>query len=460
MGIPMSRHLIIFSGSLILLHAFSLTHAEPLNMTISGRASEKVELETLVPSPDIPSAEALSLSLDGGKSAVEGEVEALSPSAASLFTDSTHLPMPGFSAIPDSPYIVQSVPVELERQKNNKLKRGEPRIRFTHWEFKVVDEHNNIWHEKKGEGFPPSPLLWNGMKDDQFVLEPNRSYFSYLKLSAHGEPDRTIAGESVRFLAFIRQNGPDTVIRFGERVYQPDSSQFSEEAKLYLDDLSQRLSHLISFYKDSDSSSSWRVIIWEPSEKSSLGDARLHTWKTYLEKSLGRNMPEDRFSLESPENGESSVSIVFPRARPPLTDLALRGNAKSSLTLPIESMESLVSVKEDKDMIIVDLRHDRLFLPGSAYIRDEALPYLTYAISQIRNAMLEGSESSAYLRAPDEEARVVRREEKAHRSKKILLRSYTQKLPDDRKEQEEDPKLTAARSKILFMMFAREGLAP
>jgi hypothetical protein len=43
--------------------------------------------------------------------------------------------------------------------------------------------------------------------------------------------------------------------------------------------------------------------------------------------------------------------------------------------------------------------------------------------------------------------------------KKLLLRSYTQKLPGDKKEREDDPKLTATRSKVLFMLFARETLS-
>ena len=408
--------------------------AEPLNMTISGKSAEKVPLETLVPSPDIPAANALSLSLDGGKSAASDELDALLISQAVLDLDITKMPMPSLSAIPDAPYIVQAVPIELEKQRDNKLKKRDPKIRFTNWEFLVVDELNNIVHQKTGDGFPPTPLTWDGMKEGAFVLRPNRTYFSTLKLMAHGEPDHTIVGESVRFMAFLRQDGNDTVIRMGENIYKKDEAQFSEESKIYLDDLSQRLSHNMTFYKEG-AEFDWHVVVYEPASKEALGQARKNLWKSIMETMLGRKLDPRHFMVKNSESEDSSASLIFPQAKPPLTDLALRGEAKSNLKPIIENMNTVIKMTEDKKFIVVDLRHDRLFQPGSAYLKDSTLPYLTQAITQVQSLL--GKEK-----------------------KKLLLRSYTQKLPDEKEKDEDDPKLTATRSKVLFMLFARETLSP
>lgn len=411
--------------------------ADPLNMTISGRAAEKVPLETLVPSPDIPTADTLSLSLDGGASAAGEELEPMSVAKAALDMDLTQMPMPNLSAIPDAPYIVQAVPTELERQRDNKLRRNEKRIRFTNWEFTVVDERNTICHRVYGDGFPPQPLVWDGRKDDQFILKPNRVYFSTLRLTAHGEPDRTIAGESVRFMAFLRQDGDDTVIEIGERIYKQDEAQFSPESKIYLDDLASRFSHNMIFYQEA-SESEWKVVIREPESKQHLASGRRILWKTSLEKMLGKNLPEKNFVLKT-EGEESSVSIVFPRSKPPLTDLALRGNAKANLDPIIDEMKSIAKISENKKTVFVDLRHDRIFNPGSAYIKDSALPLVMKAISETQKLMKANTEEKG--------------------GKKLMGRSDTHKLPGGKKEIEDEPKLTATRSKVVFMLLARETLA-
>lgn len=411
--------------------------AEPLNMTISGKAAEKLPLETLVASPDIPTADTLSLSLDAGASAAGDELEPMSVAKAVLDMKPTQLPMPNLSAIPDAPYIVQAVPMELERQRDNKLRRNEKHIRFTNWEFHVVDELNNTVHHQSGGGFPPQPLTWDGTQDGQFILKPNLAYVSTLKLMAHGEPDRTIVGESVRFLAFLRQAGDDTVIEIGERIYKQEEAQFSMESKIYLDDLANRLSHNMIFYQES-SKSEWQVILREPNSQSILASARKKLWKGTLEKMLGKTLPDKNFAVKESGSDESSISIIFPRSKPPLTDVALRGTAKANLDPIADDMKSIAKISENKKTIFVDLRHDRIFNPGSAYIKDSALPLVMQAIDQTKTRMktMEGKEK-----------------------KKLLLRSYTQKLPGDKYDAEEDPKLTATRSKVLFMLFARETLS-
>lgn len=419
----------------LLMGTLGSLHAEPLNMTISGKAAEKIPLETLVPSPDIPTAEQMSLSLDHGAAAAGEEIVPLSVSKASLEMDLTKLPMPGLSAIPNAPYIVQALPSELLRQRDNKLKRGEPRIRFTHWDFSVVDEMNIVWHEESGDGFPPPFLTWDGTREGQFVLKPNRTYFSIIKLSAHGEPDHTIVGESVRFMAFLHQSGPDTIVELGERIYKREEAEFSEEAQIYIDDLASRLSHNMAFY-DEKATEQWRVVLAEPAERQNLGDKRKRLWETHLEVMLGKPVSDDRITIQNSDNGESSVAIIFPNTNPPATDQALRGEAQSQLRPVIDEMASLVKISETKRNIVVDLRHDRIFLPGSAYVKDSSLPYLTVAMKKVQEMISD-------------------QEKQKGEAKKLLLRSYTQILPTDKDKEETDPKLTATRSKVLFMMFSR-----
>jgi hypothetical protein len=292
--------------------------------------------------------------LDEGQAAAQDEVDPLSISDAAKNMNLTEMPMPSLSAIPDAPYIVQALPVELQLQRDNKLKRGEKKIRFNHWEFTVVDELNNIVHQRTGDGFPPSPLTWDGKKDEKFVLEPNRAYFSYLRLSAHGEPDHTMVGESIRFIAFLKAEGDDTVIQLGERIYKKDEAQFSDESKLILSDLAQRLSHNGAFYlKNTDRQADWHLTVYEPTYREALANSRKALWKTTLEKMLGRKLPDDRFEVRCTDAEDSVVSLVFPRTKPPLTDLALRGEATASMKPIIEPMSTIVKVRETKKMILI-----------------------------------------------------------------------------------------------------------
>jgi hypothetical protein len=191
------------------------------------------------------------------------------------------------------------------------------------------------------------------------------------------------------------------------------------------------------FYQEV-SESEWQVVLREPSSRWDMAPARKKLWKGSLEKMLGKTLPDKNFVVKEAESNESSVSIVFPRSKPPLTDLALRGSAKANLDPIADEMKSIAKISENKKTIFVDLRHDRIFNPGSAYIKDSALPLVIQAITETKTRMksLEGKEK-----------------------KNLLLRSYTQKLPGDKKEREDDPKLTATRSKVLFMLFARETLS-
>ena len=104
------------------------------------------------------------------------------------------------------------------------------------------------------------------------------------------------------------------------------------------------------------------------------------------------------------------------------------------------------------------LRHDRLFLPGSATLRDDALAPLTQAIQRVKATLLEsGAAPARRMRFDDPPARAKKRDKN---TKKVLIRSYTQGARNEKeKVLEENPKLSTIRSKVLFMLFTKEGLA-
>jgi hypothetical protein len=151
-----------------------------------------------------------------------------------------------------------------------------------------------------------------------------------------------------------------------------------------------------------------------------------------LEKNLNKKFPGSQFASSKPERRESSVRFVLRGV-----DLSDEPEMHGNVMPPAPQLEDLttwVRIKERPDALMVEMQHDRLFLPGSAYLRDASLPQLTAALERVRQEPKE---------------------------KKIYLRSYKEKPLDRKREKkEEDPKLAALRTKVLFSLFARERFLP
>jgi hypothetical protein len=101
-------------------------------------------------------------------------------------------------------------------------------------------------------------------------------------------------------------------------------------------------------------------------------------------------------------------------------------------------MKKWIEIKDTGKNVVVEMRHDRLFRSGSAYLRDESLPLLIQAFKDVR-AVNQGKASAD--------------------RRTILLRSYMEKPRELgwKKTFEEDPQLAALRTKVLFMLFAEEN---
>src|SRR5882672_9761853 len=121
--------------------------AAELKYKVSGESAEKAELSTLSPKPDIPSMNSLSFSLDGGRSAIDQEVIPLSALEAAIKSDPSRIALPILPLLPESPFVVQPVPLtdkgELKLKKSLASKNPESTDQFS-WEFSIVDEKNNI----------------------------------------------------------------------------------------------------------------------------------------------------------------------------------------------------------------------------------------------------------------------------------------------------------------------------
>lgn len=386
---------------------------DSLNMTISGDAQDRVELETLSPTPDIPKAEALPFSKDGGKQAIEEELSPLSLAEAARQIPPATLPTPNLPLIPSAPFIVQFPPKNQPADNN--------------WEFRVVDERNHLWHMTNGQGVSPDSLAWDGTDGQKFILDPNRTYYSYFVSSSAAKGVTSAPGEATRFIALVRMEDKDSLIAFGERVYVQGEARFSEEGKIYLNDLVRRLSGMKQ-NAESDERTQWQVVLHESNQP--LGKDRQQLWAAFLEQALQRKITPERIVLHPIRHGneeEASVTVTLKETALPSATHAMRGRTAPG-SVSMELMASLIKIRNVKDVVIVECRHDQLFRPGTAYLRDEALPYVTQAMGQIP------------------------------KNKKILLRSYTEKVRDKEKEKEEDPKLTAMRTKVLFSLFAESAL--
>lgn len=427
--------------------ALSLQAGEPMKMTVTGQSQDKTQLETLSPSPDLPDPKSLPFSRDGGKAAAGAELDPMPVQKAALIKTESPLLPPLLSSLPSSPYVVEALPDEGPQKNKRKTvldRAGQP----DNYEFKVVDDLGNIVNRQAGLGLPRLPFGWDGTDATGFILDPNRTYVPFIVLKSSDTELRTVPGQAVRFIGFIRHDGEDAVVTFGSRVYVPDQARFADEAGLYLDDLAHRLSNLPT--TDDEHNPLWKVMIWEPEPSGFVAQQRKALWHAELEKRLARSVPEHRFEL-LPTDGAPVVRVVLRKTGPPSTDRALMRQAKGSSEV-MEAGPSVVKIHETKDAVIVELRHDRLFRVGSAYLRDETLPRVVEALGQVR-AIVEAD------RRKKEELTGKAREK--FEPRKIVVRAYTERARDEKQQKrEEDPKLAAARSKVLFMLFTRAALLP
>jgi hypothetical protein len=179
-------------------------------------------------------------------------------------------------------------------------------------------------------------------------------------------------------------------------------------------------------------------VVSEPANQL-LGESRRRLWKNYLEKNLGRRFSDHQFTVISAENGEGKVDIVMRGVD--LKDEPLMHGKIAPPVPHLEPSANWVTVRENEHVLMVEMQHDRVFLPGSAYLRDAALPQLSAALERVKQER--------------------GRKNKKGEERKILLRSYTESPRDKKREKKvEDPKLSALRSKVLFNLFARERFLP
>lgn len=425
---------------LALLLSATLNAEEKLNVTISGDHREKAELETLAPPPKLPTADEMTFSLDGGKSAVEKEVIPMSVTEAALKSDLSRLQLPVLPMVPEAPFLV--MPVPPANDPSLKAFRSKKTVDIAHWTFYVVDEENKEHHRVQGEGAPPSPLVWDGHQDGKPLIEPDKTYFPFLILKSSSGVEAKIPGEAARYLGYFYPEGKNEVIVFGERLYQRDGAAFSREGEIYLLDVSRRL-YLCGIAKDA-----WSISIYEPAEKEDLGEARRQAWRSFLQKTLGRGIAENQVVLYPSQNGLSQTKIILRNFSDPSRPV-MTGNARDPRP-QLEDKSTWIRFKEDKNALIIEMRHDRLFRPGSAYLRDEALPLVADALAQIRNEAKMG------------EKREIRdgRQTRMDGGRTVVLRSTMERPRIKGETFEEDPKLAALRTKTLFMLFSQERFLP
>ena len=424
---------------LLLFHFPSFLLSEDLNYSIKGKSLDSVELETLSPSPDIPSADSILFSLDGGKTAREKEVNPLSPYEAILKTDPSRIPPQVLPLTPIAPFIVQPLPlgdkVDIRRNQDVFGKGREEAVAHYDWEFRIVDETNKLIHKQEGRGRPPNPLTWDGFHEGQFAIDPNRTINSYLVIKSSDEIVGTWPGEAVRFLSVGYKEDKNFIIQFSKRIYNDFESTFSGGGKIFLRDLASRLYDHVRHaqVEGRDPESIWSITLYEPVSlvETDTAEGRKVSWQSFFEETLNEIIPFERIKLEETEGEESWVKVVLHNYKSP--NLPNMRGRPAPPRPHFEDISNWVKVDENEEALLIDLRHDRLFLPGSAYLRDEALPDLSKALARV------GEESKI--------------------PKPIVLRSYTEKVRDKKRNKfEEDTQLAALRSKVLFMLFAKERL--
>jgi len=174
---------------------------KPLDVTVKGQSQDQIQIERVVPEPDVLMKDVIPFSRLGQTDWILSEELAYVDDAKQVALMDVKSPKtfkPSMIEFPKPPFFVQAyppppTPIIVDRSPDAPPIRGENE----QWTFLVVDQHNNLLKKIEGNTVPTDPISWDGMRRGNFMLKTDEVYSSILIIDEGPDITRTIVGATV-----------------------------------------------------------------------------------------------------------------------------------------------------------------------------------------------------------------------------------------------------------------------
>ena len=279
----------------------------PLDMTIKGKARDRIEIERVAPNPDVPMKDVIPFSRLGQTDWILSEELGYldeEKQISMMDVNSPKVLKPSMIEFPKPPYFVQAYPpppepIIVDRRPDAPPLPGERE----HWTFIVFDQNNRLLKKMQGNTPPVEAIKWDGMSRGKFMLRTDEIYSSVLFIQESPEVSRTIIGDPIWMPALRYLKGNKIVYEFSNKsVYADQQTGFSPALKVLVDQLMNSLRK--------HEGAPFDVVIY--AKDLELGQRRSAMWKEELEKNLLKNRDnfQIRVSLPSDRGEVTQVSLA------------------------------------------------------------------------------------------------------------------------------------------------------
>ena len=291
----------VIASTLILAQiATSGFAATPLDVTIKGETRDKVTIERVIPSPDVPLKDVIPFSRIGQTDFLLSEEIGYLDAGAQIAMMDVHSPKtfrPSMIEFPKPPFFIQAYPpppkpVLVDRSPNAPPPPGENET----WTFIVVDQNNQLLKKIEGNTVPTEPIQWDGMTRGEFALRTDEIYSSMLVIQESQDVARTIVGEPIWLPALRYIKGNSIIFEFSnKRVYNEGQASFTSALQVLVDQL---FNELRKYDK-----SPFQITISDRDLE--LANKRVALWRKTLEDNLLQTADSFNIKVEMPtDRGE------------------------------------------------------------------------------------------------------------------------------------------------------------
>ncbi|OVE78250.1 hypothetical protein BVX98_00850 [bacterium F11] len=279
----------------------------PLDMTIKGKARDKVTIERVVPEADVPLKNVIPFSRLGQTDWILSEELGYLGEEKQISMMNVRSPKvykPSMIQFPKPPYFVQTYPpppepIIVDRRPKAPPLPGEQE----RWTFIVIDQNNKLLKKIEGNTPPVEPIQWDGMSRGRFLLRTDEIYSSILIIQENPDtPPKHIVGEPVWLPALRYLKNNNLMFEFSnKRVYNEQRSDFSPALQVLVDQLMNALRK--------HEGAPFTVKVY--GRDLELAQQRAKMWRAFLERNLLRHAEEFKVQVSPPgERGEVTQVVV------------------------------------------------------------------------------------------------------------------------------------------------------
>ena len=294
------------TAALILATTISFASAAPMDVTIKGEIKEKLEIQRVVPVPDVALKDVVPFSRLGQTDWILSEELGYLDEERQVSLMDVHSPKtfrPSMIDFAKPPFFVQSyppppTPIIIDRSANALPPKGQTEA----WTFIVVDQNNNLLKKIEGNTVPVEPIQWDGMSRGEFVLRTDEIYTSLLLIQETRGVTRQIPGEPIWLPALRYVKGNNIIFEFSNRrVYNNGVATFSPALSVLVDQLMNELRK----YQGSP----FEITIYDKDLE--LAQKRAQAWKKALEENLLVNADSFQVHVGMPSNRGEITQVVL-----------------------------------------------------------------------------------------------------------------------------------------------------